>query len=72
MLKIYRVRKETIKHVDKSGIIESDNRSWMRYSAGGGYIYIEEMQLERQKKDDDSQTFCVVIAHSQIPPESFY
>jgi methionyl-tRNA formyltransferase len=34
----------------KTGKMETDGKTWLRYTAFDGYIYIEEMQLEGKKK----------------------
>jgi methionyl-tRNA formyltransferase len=30
--------------------METDGKTWLRFSASDGFIYIEEMQLEGKKK----------------------
>jgi methionyl-tRNA formyltransferase len=48
--KIFRSRAEKNNQPVKTGEMETDGKSWLRYSASDGYIYIEEMQLEGKKK----------------------
>jgi methionyl-tRNA formyltransferase len=50
LCKIYRSRIEINSQEGKTGKMETDGKSWLRYSASNGYIYIEEMQLEGKKK----------------------
>jgi methionyl-tRNA formyltransferase len=49
-LKIFRVRPEKNLHDKVPGGMETDGKSWLRYTAYDGYIYVEEMQLEGKKK----------------------
>jgi methionyl-tRNA formyltransferase len=48
--KIFRSRMEIRTQPGKTGVMETDGKTWLRYSASDGYIYIEEMQLEGRKK----------------------
>ncbi len=34
----------------KPGEMETDGKTWLRFSASDGYIYVEEMQLEGKKR----------------------
>ncbi|MDP9041911.1 MAG: methionyl-tRNA formyltransferase [Bacteroidota bacterium] len=49
-LKIFRstVKKEECNKIP--GIAETNGKSWLRFAASDGYIYVEEMQLEGKKK----------------------
>lgn len=49
-LKIFRCRPETTIPGKKPGEMQTDGKSWLRYSAPDGYIYIEELQLEGKKR----------------------
>ncbi len=48
--KIFRSRREINSKAGKTGKMETDGKTWLRFSASDGYIYIEEMQLEGKKK----------------------
>jgi len=48
--KIFHSRMEIKSQPGKTGKMETDGKTWLRYSASDGYIYIEEMQLEGKKK----------------------
>ena len=50
MLKIFRARAEENNHISNPGQMESDGKSWLRFSAADGYIYVEDMQLEGKKR----------------------
>lgn len=50
MLKIFRSRPEKGSHDLTPGTSETDNKSWLRFAASDGYIYVEEMQLEGKKR----------------------
>jgi methionyl-tRNA formyltransferase len=49
-LKIFRARPEQNNHPGEPGKMETDGKSWLRYTASDGYIYVEEMQLEGKKR----------------------
>lgn len=49
-MKIFRVRLEKKNGLGEAGKMETDGKSWLRYSASDGYIYVEEMQLEAKKR----------------------
>ena len=49
-LKIFRARHEKNVLATEPGKMETDGRSWLRFSASDGYIYVEEMQAEGRKK----------------------
>ena len=49
-LKIFRAKFDLNNHPGKIGEMETDGKSWLRYSAADGYIYVEEMQLEGKKR----------------------
>ena len=49
-LKIFRARPEKDNQPGEPGKMETDGKSWLRYSASDGYIYVEEMQLEGKKR----------------------
>jgi methionyl-tRNA formyltransferase len=48
--KVFRSRREINNEAGKTGKMETDGKTWLRFSASDGYIYIEEMQLEGKKK----------------------
>jgi methionyl-tRNA formyltransferase len=50
ILKIFRSRPEKDIRAGEPGLMETDGKTWLRFSAGDGYIYVEEMQLEGKKK----------------------
>jgi methionyl-tRNA formyltransferase len=50
--KIFRSRMALNNQPGITGKMETDGKTWLRYSASDGYIYIEEMQLEGKKKMD--------------------
>lgn len=52
LCKIFRSRMEINSLPGKTGKMETDGKTWLRYSASDGYIYIEEMQLEGKRKMD--------------------
>jgi methionyl-tRNA formyltransferase len=49
-LKIFRAHPEKINAPSVAGAMETDGKSWVRFSASDGYIYVEELQLEGKKK----------------------
>ena len=49
-MKIFRAKKEAAINDKEPGLMETDGKSWIRYSAPDGYIYIDEMQLEGKKR----------------------
>jgi methionyl-tRNA formyltransferase len=49
-LKIFRSRPEKTNLDLEPGAIETDGKTWFRFSASDGYIYVEEMQLEGRKR----------------------
>jgi methionyl-tRNA formyltransferase len=49
-LKIFRARPEKTSSRAIAGEMETDGKSWLRFSASDGYIYVEELQLEGKKK----------------------
>jgi methionyl-tRNA formyltransferase len=49
-LKIFKARPEQNIFATEPGKMETDGRSWLRFSASDGYIYVEEMQLEGKKR----------------------
>jgi methionyl-tRNA formyltransferase len=48
--KIFRSRMEINGQSGNTGKMETDGKTWLRYTAANGFIYIEEMQLEGKKK----------------------
>jgi methionyl-tRNA formyltransferase len=48
--KVFRAKVEENRQTGKTGEMETDGKSWLRYSASDGYIYVEEMQLEGKKR----------------------
>ena len=49
-VKIYKARTEKNMTPVEPGKMETDGKSWLRFSASDGYIYIEELQLEGREK----------------------
>jgi len=49
-LKIFRSRAEENLHGGPPGVMETDGKSWLRFLAADGYIYVEELQLEGKKR----------------------
>ncbi|HEV3224456.1 MAG TPA: methionyl-tRNA formyltransferase [Puia sp.] len=49
-LKIFKARPEENNQAFKAGEMETDGRTWLRFSAADGYIYVEEIQLEGKKR----------------------
>ncbi len=49
-LKIYKTRKEYGSPGSAPGQFETDQRSYLRFAAPDGYIYLEEVQLQGKKK----------------------
>jgi methionyl-tRNA formyltransferase len=49
-LKIFHARAEENNHISKPGEMETDGKSWLRFAASDGYIYVEDMQLEGKKR----------------------
>jgi methionyl-tRNA formyltransferase len=50
ILKIFRSRAEKKDHGQMPGVMETDGKDWLRFSASDGYIYAEEMQLEGKRR----------------------
>jgi len=50
LCKVFRSRMEKNNHSGVTGKMETDGKTWLRYSASDGYIYIEELQLEGKRK----------------------
>ncbi|HEY0677068.1 MAG TPA: methionyl-tRNA formyltransferase [Chitinophagaceae bacterium] len=50
LLKIYKAAMELNRHGAEAGSYETDGKSWFRFAASDGYIYLKEMQLEGKKK----------------------
>jgi methionyl-tRNA formyltransferase len=50
MLKIYRSKKEYVKHEHTVGDVLSDNKTFLKFACNNGYIYVSELQLEGKKK----------------------
>ena len=51
-VKIYKARTEKNMTPAEPGKMETDGKTWLRFSASDGYIYIEELQLEGKRKMD--------------------
>ena len=49
-LKIFRSRPEISSPMHIAGTYETDGKTWFRFAATDGYIYVEEMQLEGKKR----------------------
>lgn len=50
MIKIYKSRLEWQDHTQKAGLIETDNKTYVRIACPDGYIYVEEIQLVGKKR----------------------
>lgn len=50
MLKIYRSKKEYVKPAQAVGEVLSDNKTFLKFACGNGYINVAELQLEGKKK----------------------
>lgn len=48
--KIFRSHMETNNRINHIGKMETDGKTWLRFSGSDGYIYIDEMQLEGRKR----------------------
>jgi methionyl-tRNA formyltransferase len=49
-LKIYKARKEAHTSPKSPGSIETDNKTYLKFAAKDGYIYVIELQLEGKKR----------------------
>jgi methionyl-tRNA formyltransferase len=49
-LKIFKARPEINNHTLENGKMETDGKSWLRFSALDGYVYMEDLQLEGKKR----------------------
>lgn len=49
MLKIFRSKAEQCAHQQKPGIIETDNKQYLRIACSDGFIYVEELQMQGKK-----------------------
>ncbi|MGX5819705.1 methionyl-tRNA formyltransferase [Chitinophaga lutea] len=49
-LKIYKAHKEQATHQHAPGSVHSDQKSYLKFAAPGGYIVLDELQLEGKKK----------------------
>jgi methionyl-tRNA formyltransferase len=50
LLKIFKAKKETTTPANPAGHFETDNKTFLKFAAADGYIYITELQLEGKKK----------------------
>ena len=50
MLKIFLGRPEKASHSGAIGAMETDGKTWLRFSASDGFIYVEDLQLEGKKR----------------------
>ncbi|HZZ74823.1 MAG TPA: methionyl-tRNA formyltransferase, partial [Puia sp.] len=48
--KIFRSHIEKSDRLNNAGKMESDGKTWLRFSGSDGYIYIDELQLEGRKR----------------------
>jgi methionyl-tRNA formyltransferase len=48
--KIFRSHIEKSNRLNNAGKMESDGKTWLRFSGSDGYIYIDELQLEGRKR----------------------
>lgn len=49
-LKIFKAVKEQAQHAHAPGSVHSDHKTYLKFAADGGYIRVEELQLEGKKK----------------------
>lgn len=49
-VKLYKVEKEVAAHSHEPGSVHTDQKSWLKFAAPGGYIRVLELQLEGKKK----------------------
>lgn len=49
-LKIFKAVKETAAHAQTPGSVHTDQKTYLQFAAAGGYIRVEELQLEGKKK----------------------
>ncbi|HEY4149333.1 MAG TPA: methionyl-tRNA formyltransferase, partial [Chitinophagaceae bacterium] len=49
-LKIYGAKKEHAASTARSLEWQTDHKTWLKYTAADGYIYVTELQLEGKKK----------------------
>ena len=50
LCKVFRSHMEINSRPGKKGTMETDRKTWLRFSASDGYIYIDELQLEGKRK----------------------
>jgi len=50
LLKVYRATWEPAIHASQPGTHTTDGKSWLRFAAADGFVYITELQLEGKKK----------------------
>lgn len=50
MLKIYRSRKADISHKEVTGTFSTDHKTYLRFAAQDGFIYLLEVQLQGKKR----------------------
>jgi methionyl-tRNA formyltransferase len=50
MLKIYKAKKELHNAPKSPGSFETDNKTYLKFAASDGYIYVTELQLEGKKR----------------------
>jgi len=49
-VKVFRSKPEIVGHDKLSGLMDTDGKTFLRFTASGGYIYLEEIQLEGKKR----------------------
>ncbi len=49
-IKIFRTRQESKRECPPPGSMETDGKTWMRFSAKGGYVYLLEIQPEGKRR----------------------
>lgn len=49
-LKVFNTTKEVVKHTQPIGIIDSDNKTYIKVAVNGGYLNIHTLQLEGKKR----------------------
>jgi methionyl-tRNA formyltransferase len=49
-LKIFKAEKEHAKHTHALGSVHTDQKTFLKFAADGGYISLVELQLEGKKK----------------------
>lgn len=51
-LRVFKSRPERVVHNEPAGTVRSDNRTYLKIAVNGGYVHLEEVQLEGKKRMD--------------------